>query len=150
MTDLGDPRFEQLGMLIEAHDSVIAALSTDLADSSDLPIAFFGVLIRLGRSPGEQLRMTQLAHEMSISTSGLTRLVDRMETAGLVERRPCPGDGRGLMAALTPGGRRRLDDAVPLHLAQIEHRFTQHLSAADLATLTSLLRTVRDGVREQS
>jgi DNA-binding MarR family transcriptional regulator len=94
--------------------------------------------------------MTQLAHEMSMTTSGLTRLVDRMESVGLVERRPCPGDGRGLLAGLTPAGKRRLARVVPAHLDQIEHRFTRHLSADELETLTALLRRVRDGVRSES
>jgi DNA-binding MarR family transcriptional regulator len=150
MADLDDPRLDALGMLIEAHAAVMAAVGDDLAESSDMPVAFLGVLLRLGRSPGEQLRMTQLAHEMSITTSGLTRLVDRMEQVGLVERRPCPGDGRGLLAGLTPAGRRRLDAVLPVHLAQIEERFTRHLSAAERETLTSLLRSVRDGVRGES
>lgn len=150
MADLDDPRIDALGMLIEAHAAVMTAIADDLTETSDLPVSFLGVLIRLGRSPGEQLRMTQLAHEMSITTSGLTRLIDRMEQAGLVERRPCPGDGRGLLAALTPAGRRRLQQVLPVHLAQIEHRFTGHLSPAEQDSLTSLLRSVRDGVRSES
>ncbi len=150
MPDLDDPRLDALGMLIEAHAAVITAIGDDLAESSDMPVAFLGVLIRLGRSPDEQLRMSQLAHEMSITTSGLTRLIDRMEQADLVERRPCPGDGRGLLAALTPAGRRRLEAVLPTHLAQIEARFTRHLSTAEQESLTSLLRSVRDGVRSES
>lgn len=144
---LDDPRIDALGMLIETHDTVVGAIADDLAASSELSFAFLGVLIRLGRSPGQEQRMTQLAHEMTITTSGLTRLIDRMEAAGLVERTPCPEDGRGLLARLTPAGRARLHDALPDHLEQVERRYAQHLTGDELEQLTDLLRRARDGVR---
>lgn len=144
---IDDPSIEALGMLIEAHAEVTTALERDLGEACDLPTAFLGVLIRLARTPGEQMRMTQLAGEMTITTSGLTRLVDRMEDAGLVERQRCPGDRRGLLAVLTDAGRARLDEVFPVHLAQVQRRLVDSLDDDELATLTDLLRRVRDGAR---
>ena len=65
----------------------------------------FDVLIRLARTPGSELRMSELAAQTSLTPSGLTRSVDRLQEQGLVARRVCPEDRRGAFAVLTPAGR---------------------------------------------
>ena len=147
MRELEDPQIELVGLLIEAHAEVMHGLERDLNATSDLPVTWLSVLIRLARSPEGRLRMTELARDMVISTSGLTRLIDRIEAAGLVERQPCPQDRRGLHAVLTPLGRQRLAELVPKHVDDIQRRVSDHLSEQDRDELMRLLRKVRNGAR---
>lgn len=144
---LDDPRIEAYGMLIEAHNELHNALQRNLDAQVNVPIAWLSVLIRLARSPGGHLRMTVLAHDMTMSTSGLTRLVDRMEAEGLVRREACPEDRRGLLAVLTEQGRSLLASAAPCHVDDLEHLLGRALDPTELGQLTDLLRRVRDHVR---
>jgi MarR family transcriptional regulator, 2-MHQ and catechol-resistance regulon repressor len=144
---LDDPRIEVFGMLLEAHNEVLNALARPAHSSVDLPVPWLGVLIRLARSPGQRLRMSELARDMTMSTSGLTRLIDRIEAAGLVQRQACPEDRRGLLAVLTEAGWGVLAEATPCHLADLERYVGQALDEEELAQLTDLLRKVRDHVR---
>jgi MarR family transcriptional regulator, 2-MHQ and catechol-resistance regulon repressor len=147
MRELDDPQIELVGLLIEAHAEVMHGLERDLTATTELPVIWLSVLIRLARSPDSRLRMTELARDMVISTSGLTRLIDRIEAAGLVERQPCPQDRRGLHAVLTPLGRERLAELIPKHVGDIQRRVSDHLSDKDRDELMRLLRKVRNGAR---
>ena len=144
---LDDPRIEAYGMLIEAHNELHNALQRNLDAEAGVPVGWLSVLIRLARSPDERLRMTVLARDMTMSTSGLTRLVDRMETEGLVERQACPEDRRGLLAVLTEKGRTLLASTAPCHVADLERLLGGALDERQLTQLTDLLRRVRDHVR---
>lgn len=144
---LDDHRIEAYGMLLEAHNELHNALQRTLDAEAGVPVGWLSVLIRLARSPDERLRMTVLARDMTMSTSGLTRLVDRMEAEGLVERQSCPEDRRGLLAVLTQKGRSVLASTVPCHVADLEHLLGGALDDRQLAQLTDLLRLVRDHVR---
>jgi MarR family transcriptional regulator, 2-MHQ and catechol-resistance regulon repressor len=139
-----DPRITAFGLLHEAHRAVMTAVSADLAGATDVPTAEFEVLIRLSRSPGQRLRLTELAHQVRLSTSGLSRLVDRVEAAGLVRREACPSDRRGSFAVLTEKGEAALEQALPPHLASLERHVVAPLGPEELATLEGLLRRLRD------
>jgi MarR family 2-MHQ and catechol resistance regulon transcriptional repressor len=113
---------------------------------SGLPMAMFELLVRLARSPGEKLRLTSLARELTVTTGGVTRLVDRAESLGLVRREPCPEDARGSFAVLTEEGKLRLRDALPDHLLEIDSLWTSQLGdERDL--VLGRLRRVRDNAR---
>jgi MarR family 2-MHQ and catechol resistance regulon transcriptional repressor len=144
---LDDPRIEAYGMLIEAHNELHNALQRTLEAEAGVPIGWLSVLIRLARSPDQRLRMTVLARDMTMSTSGLTRLVDRMEAEGVVQRQACPEDRRGLLAVLTDKGRSVLASTTPCHVADLERLLGGALDQDELARLTDLLRRVRDHVR---
>lgn len=146
-TPLDDPRIEAFGMLIETHNELGHAVAGRLEAQMSVPTPWLGVLIRLARTPGHRLRMTHLAREMTMSTSGLTRLVDRVEAAGHVRREPCPEDRRGLLAVLTPAGHRLVADAAPMHVADLDRYLAAALTSHELEQLTDLLRKVRDHVR---
>lgn len=139
-----DPRITAFGLLHEAHRAVMTAVSADLAGATDVPTAEFEVLIRLSRSPGQRLRLTELAHQVRLSTSGLSRLVDRVEAAGLVRREACPSDRRGSFAVLTEKGEAALEEALPPHLESLERHVVAPLGPEELATLEGLLRRLRD------
>ncbi len=144
---LDDPRIEAVGMLLETHNEVTAELERRLAASHDLPVTWLGVLIALARSPEQRLRMSRLAADMTMSTSGLTRLIDRIEAAGYVRREACPSDRRGFWAVLTDEGRRRLGQIAPDHLRDVDEVVAAALDDHELQQLTDLLRRVRDHIR---
>ncbi|MEV0324921.1 MarR family transcriptional regulator [Micromonospora echinospora] len=140
-----DPRITAVGLLVEAH----AGLSTRFAtqyEENGLSAVEFEVLTRLARSPGNQLRMTDLAAQTSLSTSGVTRVVDRMERDGLLCRRACPSDRRSSYAVVTRSGLDRLNETLPGHLKIIEQWFTGQLEPQELEALLHALRKVRDAV----
>lgn len=146
---LDDPRIEAFGMLLEAHNELHNALSRRLDRDLSLPVPWVGVLVRLARSPEQRLRMTVLARDMTISTSGLTRLIDRMEEAGHVRREACPDDRRGFHAVLTEQGRATIVNATPGHLEDLEEYLAGPLTPDQLEQLTQLLRIVRDHIRSR-
>ncbi len=143
---LADPRITAIGLLYETVGGLDAKLSSQLAEH-DLAPAEFEVLIRIARTPGQEVRMTDLAAQTLLTTSGITRVVDRLERDGLVERRACPTDRRGAFAAITAAGLARLAEVLPRHLELIDHWFTGRLDPTALDTLLTSLRAVRDGVR---
>jgi DNA-binding MarR family transcriptional regulator len=87
--------------------------------------------------------MAELARQVGLSTSGLTRLIDRIEEAGYVRREACPSDRRGANAVLTDEGAALLQKALPPHLESIETHLAGPLGA-ELPVLERLMRTVRD------
>ncbi|MEU4643173.1 MarR family transcriptional regulator [Micromonospora sp. NPDC023814] len=140
-----DPRITAVGLLYEAHAGLSARFAAQF-EEHDLSPVEFEVLTRLARSPGNQLRMTDLAAQTSLSTSGVTRVVDRMERDGLLTRRACPSDRRSSYAVVTATGMQRLDETMPGHLRIIEQWFTGQLEPAALDALLDGLRRVRDAV----
>ena len=140
-----DERLTTAGLFLETHAGLVTALERQFArDVPEVSLHSFEVLIRLARSPGARLRMSDLAAQVAMSPSGLTRAVDRLEANGLVERASCPSDGRGSFAVLTPAGRALVDRAVPLHLEHLEEHFTGLLNADELRRFSATLRKLRD------
>jgi len=90
--------------------------------------------------------MCDLAAQVALSPSGLTRAVDRLESAGYVTRVHCPEDRRVAYAALTNAGLARIEAAVPVHLAHLEEYFVEPLSPEELEQLTATMRKLRDHV----
>jgi DNA-binding MarR family transcriptional regulator len=125
--------------LVRAHAGTMARLEAEMVSEQDLSLRWYEVLLHLARAPEGQMRMQDLAAVSLQSKSGLTRLVDRMEAAGLVIRQACPGDRRGVFAGITEAGRRRFKRAAPLHVRGIERHFGRHLAAGDSPALTSVL-----------
>jgi len=146
MDDLDDDRLTLVGLLIESTTALRAQLDRELARDSGLPLQWFELMLRLARSPGRHLRMSDLAAQASLTPSGLTRAIDRLEAAGLAERVPCPSDKRGSYAALTPRGLERITAAVGPHLDHVDEHLGTALNAGERAQLADLLRKVRDHV----
>ncbi|HEY2793366.1 MAG TPA: MarR family transcriptional regulator [Micromonosporaceae bacterium] len=141
-----DPRITAMGLFSEAYVGLNARLACQIARHG-LSMIEFEVLLRLGRSPDGQLRMTDLSAQTSLTASGVTRVVDRLERDGFVARTACPTDRRSLYTVITRSGRERLLAVLPEHLELIDEWFTGQLSAGELESLLSGLRTVRDAVR---
>lgn len=132
-----DARLEAWRAFLKAHATLTDVLEAELQAERGLPLAWYDVLFQLSLAPGDERRMQELAGAVLLSKSGLTRLVARMEQAGLVERRPCPTDLRGTIAALTPAGRAALRRARPVHLRGIREHFASYLSDDEARALCS-------------
>jgi MarR family 2-MHQ and catechol resistance regulon transcriptional repressor len=135
-----------MGLFAEAYTGLAARFATHLA-THDLDMVEFEVLIRLRRSPGGRLRMTDLSAQTSLTTSGVTRVIDRLERDGLVVREACATDRRSSYAVISQAGRARLDTVLPEHLALIDEWLTGRLTPAQLDGLLTALRVIRDAVR---
>lgn len=131
-------------LFLEAHAVVTDALERELRVEEDLPLAFYDVLVQLHEAPDRRHRMQDLAAAVLLSKSGLTRLVDRMQAEGLVERVRGDADRRVTWAVLTERGVRRLRETAPSHLRSVERHFLAHLDASALPTLAEALQAVVD------
>ncbi|MFI0447307.1 MarR family winged helix-turn-helix transcriptional regulator [Actinomadura sp. 6N118] len=140
-----DPRLTTMGLLFEAHEGLVGKLEP-VWQKSGLSGLDLNAMMRLSRSPEQRLRMSDLAAQTALSTSGITRLVDRLQRAGLVRRESFPGDRRATYAVLTPDGAERLEQVLPDYLATIERWFTGLLTPEQLDGLLTGLRVIRDAV----
>src|SRR5262249_56066111 len=100
------------------------------------------VLMNFPEPPDRSMRMSELANAVSISISGLTRVVERLSRQGLAERVRAETDGRGQLAVLTPAGLARLEKAYPIHLAGVRKHVMDHLANLDLAALAEALANI--------
>ena len=121
---------------LRVHSKLTRELDAELAAAHGLPLSSYEVLLFLADAPDGQLRMAQLADSVLLSPSGLTRLVDRLEKAGLVRRESCPSDRRGFEAVITDDGRAALAEARPTHLSGVRRRFLEHFSTEEMRTMS--------------
>ncbi|MFI5618742.1 MarR family winged helix-turn-helix transcriptional regulator [Streptomyces sp. NPDC051567] len=124
-------------------------LDQQLKDDSALSHPQYEILVRLAEAPGRELRMTELANGLINSKSGLTYQVTQLEKAGLVRRRSCPSDVRGVFAVLTDTGMARLEEAAPGHVATVRKILIDVLTPAQLDALADGLGEVSRRLREQ-
>lgn len=127
---------------LEAHRRVIEKLARQLRDEEDLPLTWYDVLVQLSEAVDHELRMQELADAILLSRSGLTRLIDKMEAAGLVQREACETDGRGTLARMTPAGLARLEEAAPTHIAGVYETFAQHLDDDEARVVGAALERI--------
>ena len=123
---------------LRAHAAIVRRLDAELEAEHGLSLSAYEVLLLLHEAPGRRLRMSQLAESALLSHSGMTRLVDRLVAAGLVERRRCDEDRRGLFAEPTPAGTELFRQARTTHLRGIRERFLSRVPEAELAALADL------------
>ena len=124
--------------MLRAHASLTKELDAELRAGHGLPLSSYEVLLFLATAPDGAMRMSELASGVLLSRSGLTRLVDRLERAGLVERRECEDDARGLLAAITREGRELFAQGRGTHLAGVRRLFLDRYSVAEQRTLGRL------------
>ncbi len=117
---------------LRVHAALARELDAELLANHGLPLSSYEVLLTVADAPGERMRMSEIADSVLLSRSGVTRLVDRLERDGLVERIPCEDDARGQYAVLTERGREAFDAARATHLAGVRQRFLEQLDCDDL------------------
>ena len=141
---------------LRASTRLLERLDADLEARFRMSLADYEILHYLADEPTGALRMTELAAQTLVSRSGLTRRLDRLVRSGLVARRNCPTDRRGVLAVITPEGRERLEAAAPTHVDGVRRHFVEQLRGQDLRALASSLnavvasaecRATADGVR---
>jgi DNA-binding MarR family transcriptional regulator len=144
---------EELGAwrgLLRVHSALVKALDGELLAQHALPLTSYEVLINLQAAPGRRRRMAELADGVLLSRSGMTRLVDRLEREGLLERDACTSDGRGTFAVLTDKGDELLAQARRTHLDGVRERFLQHFTDDELEQLAGLWNRVLPGAADLS
>jgi len=129
--------------LLRTVSALLRTFERELQESQGLLLPWYDVLVQLHEAPEGRLRMQALADSIVLSRSGLTRLIDRMEKAGLVSREHSEEDRRGYYAVLTEEGRRLFLRARPIHHRGIHEHFIRHLSEADVRALHTALTKVR-------
>ena len=114
--------------MLFAHGRVIREIEKYLQAEHQLLLSWFDVLGRLASAPSARLRMSELSEAALFTRSGLTRLVDRIEEAGLVRRERIAGDRRGVSVVLTAAGREKFEKAFEGHRATVEQAFSSKMS----------------------
>ena len=124
------------------HARMLGQLETDAAAAGVVPFGWFEVLSALEIAPGNRLRLKELLDAALLTKAGVSRLLNRIEAAGLLRRESCPGDGRGTEAVLTGSGLSALARARAVYLKTLNAYFGRHLTAAQLSEITTLCRDV--------
>ncbi|GAB3179690.1 DNA-binding MarR family transcriptional regulator [Micromonospora palomenae] len=118
------------------------AIDADLVREQGLPSIEYETLMHLSEAPARRLRMSELAAACEMSLSGMSRVVQRLERQGYVQRVRCAQDARGWNAVLTDAGLARLAQAWPTNLAAVRRHFLDHLAGLDLKQLAEALGKV--------
>jgi len=143
MTDNEDPKdpiwLDAWRGVIFANARVLAVVERKLVEHSGISLAFLDVLGRLYDAPDAQLRMQDLQERSLFTHSGMTRLVDRIEAAGLVRRENVPGDRRGVSVVITAAGSELYEKAFALHLKDVEEAFARRLKPAQQSAVADAL-----------
>ena len=145
MTTKTLPSTDVFANLATAYATLTRELSASLVAKHGLTINDYGCLLLLSRADEEGMRRIDLANELRLSPSGITRLLDRLEEQGLVGKGACKEDARVSYAILTDAGRDRLREAAPGHVEDIDRRLAELLDEEEMRTLTQLLGRIASG-----
>lgn len=125
--------------LLRAHGTLTRELEARLVAEHGLTISDFETLLHLSREPEQRMRRVDLADRLALTPSGVTRLLDGLTAAGLVEKASCASDARVSYAVLTDAGRELFAAAVETNDHTCRELIGRHLSPAELVQLASLL-----------
>jgi DNA-binding MarR family transcriptional regulator len=146
---LSSPTPEQLRcwrLFVESSLALVDVLDTELQATAGIPQRWYDVLIHLEESPNG-IPMTELADQILYSKSGFTRVIDRMEDAGLVQRVRPEHDRRSILVTITDQGTQTMQDARRHHRDGINRHFSEHLTDADTKALTRALEKISTHAR---
>ena len=146
---LSSPSAERLRawrLYFESALALLDVLDTELEHEAGVPLRWYDVLVQLEESP-EGIPMNALAERILYSKSGFTRVVDRMEEAGLVQRVRPQHDRRSILIVLTENGRDTMERARRYHRDGIERHFSRHLSDNEIKALARALEKISTHAR---
>jgi DNA-binding MarR family transcriptional regulator len=129
--------------LVRAQQYLVGAVEDALRKEGLPPLPWYDVLWELERAPGGNLRLNEIGKRVLLDKYNVTRLVQRLEDEGLVRRVPCPQDGRGVFAYITPAGSRLRKKMWPVYERTVKERFFSKLGKGDIAELDRLMRRIR-------
>jgi DNA-binding MarR family transcriptional regulator len=138
-TSLDGAALEAWRSFLQSHASILRALDAELVAVQGITARDYEVLLYLAQAPERKLPMSALAESTMLTRSGITRLVDGLVSAGLIERMACERDARVSYAQLTDHGYEKLREAGCTHVAGIERLFLEHFSHEELEQLALLL-----------
>jgi DNA-binding MarR family transcriptional regulator len=137
--DVEEPHLTAWRALLNAHAALVGKIEEALAEASLPPLAWYDVLWAIRRAPDRRIRMAELAESLTISRGGLTKLFDRLESAGLVRREPAADDGRSFFAVITPAGNRMLRRMWPVYARVLREAFVSVVSPREAKTIGTAL-----------
>jgi DNA-binding MarR family transcriptional regulator len=135
-------------VLLKAHARLVDRVEAALQEAGLPPLAWYDVLWSLETVDDGRLRMNELASRVVLSKSNLSRLADRLESAGLIRREPSPGDRRGYYCAITDEGRAMRGKMWPVYRREIDRLFGRHVTEAEARTIGTCLERVAMAARE--
>jgi DNA-binding MarR family transcriptional regulator len=121
-------------------------LAQEMENETGMPFERYSILLMLARADNGELRPSELADALPITPSGVTRLIDRLERDGVVERRACTTDGRGTVVALTADGTEVFRRAGRVHLRGIDEHLGTNLTASEMAELRRIMTKLAAGI----
>jgi DNA-binding MarR family transcriptional regulator len=121
--------------MLQAHARVTQALDAQMRAEHGMSVSTYEVLMFLGDAEDHRLRLSDIADQVLLSRSGLTRLIDKLAAQGFVERCAVDGDGRGFYAELTAAGEAKLEAARATHLDGVRAYYLERLTATDQIAL---------------
>lgn len=137
------PQGEAWGALTRTHAAVTSRLQEALARAEFPPLPWYEVLATVADAPDRRMRMGDLAEALVITRGGLTKLVDRLIKAGLMERTFCESDRRVSYATLLPAGEELLEEMRPVVVGELEIAFSANITARQARELREMLDRVR-------
>lgn len=144
-----DQKIRAWGLFLAAHTALIERIEQALARADLPPLAWYDVLWELEKAPQRKLRMHELAERIVLSRSNLTRLADRLETAGLLEREACPNDRRGNFCVITDAGRAMRKKMWPVYRDQIAALFSDQIDDKQAKIMGDCLATIVDALKSR-
>jgi DNA-binding MarR family transcriptional regulator len=138
-TELSKEGLEAWKGLLLAHATLVEQIDKRMAQANLLPLDWYDALLALEDAPGQRLKMSELADQVLLSKSGLTRLVDRMEAKGYLRRESCMSDRRVAYAVLTPEGLNAREKSWPTYRAAIEEFYASQLSPEEAKVIGNAL-----------
>jgi DNA-binding MarR family transcriptional regulator len=125
--------------LARAHATITAALERDMVPEAGMALVWYEVLLHLSRSEGGMMRYQDLAKLAGITNSGASRRLEQMTKAGLIERRSCPTDRRGVFAHLTSKGETAFERAHAVYVKSLERNFGRRLQPGEADAVSAAL-----------
>ena len=125
--------------LARAHSTMTAALEKDMLPEAGMPLGWYEVLSHLSRAPQGLMRFQDLAKVAGITDSGASRRLDQMIKAGLIDRKSCPTDRRGVYAHMTSAGEAGFERAHAVFLRSIDRNLTRHLEPHEADAMSAAL-----------
>jgi DNA-binding MarR family transcriptional regulator len=126
-------------VLSRAHGTMTAAIEKDMQPDAGMPLAWYEVLLHLSRTPQGLMRYQDLAKVAGITDSGASRRLEQMVSAGLIDRKSCPTDRRGVYAHMTPAGQAGFEKAHAIFLRSLDRNLTSHLEPDDADAISAAL-----------
>jgi DNA-binding MarR family transcriptional regulator len=143
---LGREREQAWRLYLRAHALLVRRLDQELRAECGISLNAYDALVQLSEAPDRRLKMKDLADALVYSRSGLTRVVDSLERAGLARREPDPADRRAILVVLSEDGLRALKGAWPVHVRGVDQYWARHLTDQQARSVVKVSSSVIEAV----